>query len=107
MIAALTSPSTSDAEIAVPPMIATLGEAGSILGVGEGAAVGAGVAAGFGGVGLGVVPRRGVCAATTINKRAAVKTARVNFGKFIRGIFLLGAGVFVDASTSNLEQDNI
>src|SRR5712675_2101670 len=91
MIAALTSPSTSDAKIAVPSMIATLGEAGSALGVGEGAAVGAGVAAGFWVGGLDVAPRRGVCAAMTINKSRAANVARINLGKFIRGIFLLAA----------------
>src|SRR5882672_5918327 len=91
MIAALTSPSMSDAEIAVPSIIATLGEAGSALGVGEGAAVGAGVAAGFWVGGLDVAPRRGVCAAMTINKSRAANAARINLGKFIRGIFLLAA----------------
>ena len=90
MIAALTSPSMSDAEIAVPSMIATLGEAGSALGVGEGAAVGAGLAAGFWVDGVDVAPRRGVCAAMTINKSRAANVARINLGKFIRGIFLLG-----------------
>src|SRR5438067_306119 len=80
----------SDAEIAVPSMIATLGEAGSALGVGEGAAVGAGVAAGFWTGGLDVAPRRGVCAAMTINKSSAVNAASINLEKFIRGIFLLG-----------------
>src|SRR5437764_5394698 len=88
MIAALTSPSISDAEIAVPSMIATLGEAGSTFGVGEGAAVGAGVAAGLV-AGLEVGGRRGVCAAMTINKSRAANAARINLEKFIRGIFLL------------------
>src|SRR2546423_4352079 len=92
MIAALTSPSMSDAEIAVPSMIATFGEAGSALGFGESAAVGAGVAAGFWVGGLDVAGRRGVCAAMTINKSVAVSAARIILGKFIRGIFLLECG---------------
>src|SRR6266513_4032488 len=89
MTAALTSPSMSDAEMVVPSTIATLGEAGSAFGVGEGVtAVGAGVAAGFWVAGLDVAPRRGVWAATTINKSMAANAARINLGKFIRGIFL-------------------
>src|SRR5438105_4843315 len=92
MIAALTSPSISDIEIVAPSTIARLGETGSAFGVGEGATtVGAGVAAGFWAGGLDVAPRRGVCAATTMNKRTAANPARINLGKFIRGIFLLGA----------------
>src|SRR5882724_5780740 len=107
MIALLTSPSMSDAEIAVPSRIATLGDAGSAFGVGEGAAVGAGVAAGLV-AGLDVAGRRGVCAAMTINKSRAANAARINLGKFIRGIFLLGpAASSLGKSTSYLEHDNI
>src|SRR5213595_1081106 len=83
----------SDIEIVVSFTIATLGEAGSAFGVGDGVTtVGAGVAAGFWAGGLDVAGRRGVCAVTTISKRAAANAARINLGKFIRGIFLLGRG---------------
>src|SRR5437763_16895035 len=93
MIAALTSPSISDIAIVAPSTIARGGETGSAFGVGEGVTmtVGFGLAAGFWAGGLDVAPRRGVCAATTINKRTAANPAKINLGKFIRGIFLLGA----------------
>src|SRR2546423_822578 len=79
----------SGAEILVSFTIARVGEAGSAFGVGAGVTVGPGVAAGFGFAALGFAGRRGVCAATTINKRAAANTAVINLNKFIRAIFLL------------------
>ena len=88
MIAALTSPSMSDAEIVVSFTIARVGETGSAFG--EGAAVttlGAGVPTGFGLAGLDVAGRRGACAATTINKKAAANAAVINLDKFIRASF--------------------
>src|SRR5205823_2425376 len=104
-------------EIVVSFTIATLGEAGSAFGVGDGVTttVGFGVAAGFWAGGLDVAPRRGVCAATTINtcavrainKRAAANAARISLGKFIRGIFLLQRGRLRSHLYQRLKHDNI
>ena len=88
MIAVLTFASMSAAVIAVSFTLARGAEAGSLLVTGDGVTVaGAGVAAGLGDAGREFAGRRGVCATTTMNNKAATQLARISLVKFIRASF--------------------
>src|SRR5262252_4880972 len=93
MICALTSASMSDAVMVVSLTVARGAAVGSLVATGDGvAAAGAGVAAGFGAAGREFAGRRDVCAAATMNNKAATEVARIGLVKFIKGIFLVGTG---------------
>src|SRR5215831_8767887 len=92
MITPLTSDSMSAAVIVVSFTVASGADAGSLFATGDGVTTaGAGVAAGLG-AGRELAGRRGVCATTTTNNKAATKVARVSLDRFIRALFGLQRG---------------
>src|SRR5215831_7304518 len=87
MITPLTSDSMSAAVIVVSFTVARGTDAGSLFATGYGVTTaGAGVAAGLG-AGRELAGRRGVCATTTTNNKAATEAASVSRFKFIRASF--------------------
>lgn len=107
----------SDAVMVVSFTVARGAADGSPFATGDGVTMaGAGVAAGFAGAGRDVAPRRGVCATTTMNSKAATEVARVSLVKFIRTSFCLKRGlvafagalrtiIFEEARFSNCKRD--
>src|SRR6476659_3372760 len=92
MIAALTSGSMSDAAMVVSPITARAGDAGFVTGCGDGAAAaGVAVGDGFGAAVLEAGGRRGVCAVTTMKRKAAANAAGISLRRFIKDSFLRGA----------------